>query len=156
MDLGVQRDFDVEHADRLDRTFENDLRLADAVTLVLQRIGDVANADRAVKLARVRRSANEDEFGAVNAGAGLLGLAAPRRVVGLEPFAVGLEHLAVGFVGAQRLLVRQQEVARVAVLDADDVADRTELLDAFEQDDFHDERSLTSRCRAAGPGGGRA
>ncbi len=142
VDLGVQRDLHVEHADRLDRALENDLRLGDVVALGLQRVGDVADADRTVELARVRRGADQDDLGSVDAGTGLGGFVAARGVLGLETLAVGFEHLAVGFVGAQRLLVRQQEVARVAVLDGDHVADRAELLDAFEQDDFHDERSL--------------
>src|SRR5690606_14702237 len=139
--LGVQSHLHVEHADRLDRTLEDDLRLVDVVTLGLERLGDVANVDRAVKLAGVRRGTNEHELGAVDIGAGLGGFVASRGVLGFEPLAIGFEDLAVGFVGAQRLLVRQQEVAGVAVLDGDHVADRAELLDAFEQDDFHDPSS---------------
>ena len=72
----------------------------------------------------------------------VFGLDAAIGIVGLDLGAVGFEQLAVGFVGAQRLLVGQQEIARKAVLDGDDVADGAELLDAFEQDDFHGSRSL--------------
>ena len=47
------------------------------------------------------------------------------------------EPLAVGFGGAQRLVLRQEEVAGVAVLDGDFVADVAGLADALEQNDFH-------------------
>ena len=84
--------------------------------------------------------------------------ASARRVgiVGLDLRAIGFEHLAVGFVGAERLLVGQQIVAGEAVLDLDHVADGAELLDALEQDDFHVLALLISRRREAGRGGGRA
>ena len=82
--------------------------------------------------------------------------ASTRGVVGFDLGAVGFEDLAVGFVGAQRLLVRQQEVAGVAVLDVHDIADPAQLLDAFEEDDFHFVSPLTSRGTAAGRSGGRA
>ncbi|KAG5729474.1 hypothetical protein E4T56_gene20938, partial [Termitomyces sp. T112] len=51
--------------------------------------------------------------------------------------ALGFEHLAVGFVGAQRLLVGQQEVTGVTVLHGDDVTDVAQLLDTFEENDLH-------------------
>ncbi len=59
------------------------------------------------------------------------------EIVGLELGALALEHLAVVFGGAQRFLLRQQEVAGVAVLDGDDVAHLAELADALKQDDLH-------------------
>ena len=40
-------------------------------------------------------------------------------------------------VRAERLLVRQQIVAREAVLDVHDIADAAKFLDSLEQDDFH-------------------
>jgi hypothetical protein len=60
-----------------------------------------------------------------------------RSVFGFDAGAVGFEDLAVGFVGAQRLLVGQQEVTGVTVLDVHDVADGAQLLDAFEENDLH-------------------
>ncbi len=45
--------------------------------------------------------------------------------------------LLVGLGGAERLVLRQEEVAGVAVLDGDFVADVTVLADALEQNDFH-------------------
>jgi hypothetical protein len=47
------------------------------------------------------------------------------------------ELLLVGFVGAQRLAERQQEVAGKAVLDLDGVAHLAEAGNAFEENDFH-------------------
>ena len=44
---------------------------------------------------------------------------------------------AVVLGGAQRLALRQQEIAREPVLDADDFTHLAELGDAFEQNDFH-------------------
>ena len=84
------------------------------------------------------RGADQHDLGSVKLGAFLFGFAAAFGVFLFEAFAVGFEHLAVRIVGAQRLLLRQQEVARVAVLDGDDIADPAELLDTFEEDDLHD------------------
>src|SRR3546814_4217337 len=47
------------------------------------------------------------------------------------------ENLLVGVVRAQGLAVGQKEVAGIAVLDGDDVADRAQLFDAFEQNYMH-------------------
>ena len=51
--------------------------------------------------------------------------------------ALDCELAAVGFGGAQRLALRQEEVAGVAVLDGDFVADVAVTADALEQNDFH-------------------
>src|SRR5690606_7272835 len=62
-----------------------------------------------------------------------LALEVPR----LELGALALELLLVGFVGAQRLALRQQEVAGVAVLDLDGFAHLAEAGNAFEKNDIH-------------------
>src|SRR4029079_13415835 len=72
----------------------------------------------------------------------LFGLCPAVGILFLDPRAVRLEHFAVGVVGAQRLLARQQVVARKAVLDLHHIADGAELLDAFKQDHFHGSFSL--------------
>ncbi len=59
-------------------------------------------------------------------------------VLGLDHRAVGLETLLVRLRRPQRLGAGQEEVAREARLDGDDVADVAELLDALEQDHIHD------------------
>src|SRR5690606_12519251 len=117
---------------------------------------DIAHADRTIELAGIGRGADQNHFHAVDILAGLLGFGALFRVFLFQALAVGFEDLAVGFVGAQRLLLRKQEVTGVAVPHGDDVTDRAQLLDAFEQDDFHGCALLTSRDRAAGPAYGRA
>jgi len=152
----VQRDGDVVHADRLDRAAHDHLLLVDRVALLGQAGNDVTDADRAVKLAGIRRSADQHHFGASDLFALLLGHNALLGVFGFETFAIGFEHLLVRFIGAQRLLLREQEVAGVAVLDGYDVADRAQLLDTFEEDDIHVSSPLTSRCRAASRCGERA
>ena len=60
-----------------------------------------------------------------------LGFLLELEVVGFELRALGLEVGAVVVGGAQRLLLRQQEVACVAVLDVDDVAHLAEAADAL-------------------------
>src|SRR3546814_11781489 len=65
----------------------------------------------------------------------------------LQTRTIGFEDLAVGLVGAQRLLARQQEVAGEAVLHLHHIADAAELLDSFEQNHVHVLALLTSRDR---------
>ena len=153
---GVQRDLDLMHADRLDWAVEHDLALGHLGALALQRLDDVAGRDRAVELAGVRRLADQLDGLAVDALRGLLGIDTLLGILGLDAGAIGLEQLLVALVGAQRLLVRKQVIARETVLDGDDVANGAQFLDAFKQDDFHGLALLTSRHRGAGRGGGRA
>src|SRR3546814_1150862 len=100
----------------LDRTVEHDLALDDLVAVGLKRLDDVAYRDRAVELAGVRRLADQRQRGAVEALGLLLGIGAAGSVLGLQTLTIGFEDLAVGLVGAQPLLARQQEVAGEAVL----------------------------------------
>ena len=66
-----------------------------------------------------------------------LGFRLALEVARLELRALAFELLLVGFVGAQRLALRQQEVAGEAVLDLDGVAHLAEAGNAFEKNDFH-------------------
>ncbi len=100
--------------------------------------------------------ADQDDLLALDIGRQLFGFAALVGIVRFDLCAVGLEDLLVGLVGAQRLLVGQQEVAGVTVLDGNDIADAAELFDAFEQNDIHGQMLLTSRRREAGRYGVRA
>src|SRR3954451_21916904 len=140
--FGVKRDLDLVHADRLDRAIEHDLALRHVSPFSLQRVDDVARADRTVKLAGVRSLADQLDSLAVDALRSRFGVAAAIGIVFLDLRAVGFEDLAVRFVGAERLLARQQVVAGEAVLDLHHVADSAELLDAFKQDHFYVEFSL--------------
>ncbi len=103
-----------------------------------QRRGDVAHVDRTIKLAGVRRGTDQDDFFALDLLAGLFGFAATFRVFLFQAVAVRFEDLLVGFVGAQCLLLREQEVAGIAVLYGDDVTDRAELFDPLKENDIHD------------------
>ena len=67
----------------------------------------------------------------------LLGFRLALEVAGLELATLAFELLLVGLVGAQRLALRQQEVAGEAVLDLDGVAHLAEAGNAFEKNDFH-------------------
>ena len=59
---------------------------------------------------------------------------------------------------APRGALRDQEVARIAVLDLDDVAEVAEVGDLFQKNDLHGVvlRPCAGRCTAASPGSGRA
>ena len=71
-------------------------------------------------------------------GSGLgSGLGAELEITHLELGALGLEPLHVGGGGAQRLALRQQEIAGIAVAHADDLAHLAELGDPLEKDHFH-------------------
>ena len=133
----MQRNAYVLHANRLDRAIEHDLVLGYLVTLGFQRLGKVARGNRSIELAGIGGLPNQLDRDAVQRLGILLRFGAALGVVGFDLGAVGLEHLAVRLVGAQRLATRQQEVAGVAVLDLHNVADVTELLDSFEQNDVH-------------------
>ena len=103
----------------------------------LSQRGDVARRHRAVELAAFGRLPQHGEALAVELLGDLFGLALLLEVARLELDLHGLEARAVFLGGAQRLALRQQEIARKAVLDAHDFAHLAELGDAFEQDHFH-------------------
>src|SRR5262249_39162099 len=55
-------------------------------------------------------------------------------------FDLGALRFELGFIGfgdAQRLVVRQQEIAREAIAHLHDIADAAEIFDAFQQNEFH-------------------
>ena len=102
----------------------------------------MSRADRAVEMADVRSLADKLDALALDVLRRLLGISALGLVFLLDALAVGLEDLAVRFVGAERLLAREEVVAGEPVLHLHHVADGAELLDALKQNDFHVERSL--------------
>ena len=115
------------------------------------RIGDVARGDRAVKLAAVAGLAHQRRRSCRRASRPTFSASLLRSRLRASSCAFWrLEIFAVGLGGAQRLLLRQQEVAGKAVLHLHLVAHLAELLDAFEQDHLHG-RSPTSRRKAAAP-----
>ena len=135
--LGVQRDARLVQSEGLDRPLENHLAAVDGEAARRHRLGDVARRHRAVELAGVAGRADGDEGLALELRGDGLGFLLELEVVGLELRALGLEVGAVVGGCAQRLLLRQQEVARVSVLDVDDVAHLTEAADALKQNDLH-------------------
>ena len=75
------------------------------------------------------------------------------EIARLELRPLALEALAVGFGGAQRLALRQQKVAREAVLDGDHVAHLSEAPDALEQNDLHVRHSCSCQIVSVVVGG---
>ena len=102
-----------------------------------ERLGDVARADRTVELAGFTGLADDHDGLAVEARGDAGGRFAALGIALFDRGALVFEPLAVGFGGAQRLLLRQEEVAGEAVLDGDFVADVADPADALEQNDFH-------------------
>ena len=134
------------------------LGLRDLEVDARQRIGDVGVGDRAEQAA-VDAGLLRDVNGAA------VHLLAQRLRRGellggglLELDAARLELLDRGLGGATRHPGRDQEVAGVAVLDLDDVAEVAEVGDLFQQDDLHGGllRTCAGRCTAASPGSARA
>src|SRR5690606_34683108 len=69
--------------------------------------------------------------------------------------------LLVGLVSAQRLALRQEEIAREAVPDLDGVAHLAEARNAFEKNDFHclvlsEPQAAESKSERQGASGGVA
>jgi hypothetical protein len=114
---------------------------------------------------------NGTEQAAINAGLArdlqhqalqLLGLALRGshgfRLDALELGSLLFEDLAVGVRCTLGLALRDQEVARIAVLDLDHVAEAAEVDHFFHQNHLHDRflAHCAGRCRAAAPGSARA
>ena len=136
-DFRMHGDGDVVLADGLDRRVQHDLAAADGDAVRLERGDDVANRHRAEQLAGFGSLTQHDDVAAVDLLGDLGGLALGLQVAGFE---FGLHAVELGAVvggGAQRLVALQEEVAGIAVPDADDFAHLAELGDAFQQNDFH-------------------
>ena len=61
------------------------------------------------------------------------------------------KRLRVVLGGAERLALRQEEVAGIAVADADDIAHLAEAGDAFEKDDLHGDSPCSVQVRGGAP-----
>ena len=99
--------------------------------------GDVARRDRAEQLADVGRLAHHDEALAVELAGDDVGVLLQFEIARFELRLHALELGAVVLGGPKRLALRQQEIAREAVLHADDFAHLAELGDTLQQDHFH-------------------
>ena len=91
----------------------------------------------AVELAGVAGLADGKECLAGELGCNRLGFLLELEIARFELGAVLLEALEVVGRGAQRLFLRQQEIARVAVLDVDHIAHLAEAADALQENDLH-------------------
>src|SRR5690606_31530895 len=106
------RDRAAGEADGLDRVVQLDLVAGDAEAFFRKNVGDVAGRNRTVELAGFTCRTNDDEGGAVELLGNGLGFGLALEVAGFELRALTFELLLVGFVGAQRLALGQQEIAR--------------------------------------------
>src|SRR5690606_10269964 len=114
------------------------LGLADLGAALGQRLGDLARADRAVQLALGRGvGVDRDRRFLAQAGLALLGLAQQGLRLGLVLGATGLELGQVGGRGGHGLALRHQEVAAVARLHRDLVAQVAQVGHFLQEDQFH-------------------
>src|SRR5262249_6425457 len=118
------------------------------------RVGDVAWADRAVKLAAVAGLTDQDEGFSVELLTDDFGFLLLLEIARFELRFLSLEIVAIGLCGAQRLLLRQEKVAGEAVLHLHFVAHLAELFDAFKQ--YHLHGTLTSEHKEEAPCSARA
>ena len=137
-DVGVQVDQHVVFADVAQRAFaHHDFRLLDRHAGGGQGVGDVARADRAVQLAFGRGVGGDGhrrafELGLAAFGAFQLGLG-----LGFVLGTLGFELGQVPSGGRHGLALRDQEVAAVARLHVDLVAEVAEVGDFLQEDQLH-------------------
>ena len=100
-------------------------------------LGNVAGGNRTVELTHFAGLTNDDDDLTVkllgNAAGGCLGLLVTLFNCG----ALGAELLEIALRGAQCLAAWQEEVAGITVLDADDIAELSEIWNAFEKNNVH-------------------
>ncbi len=137
---------------------EHDLLARDGEPGLGAGVGDVARGDRAVETARFAGLADDHRGQSADAFRHPLRLFPALDVLRLELCPLDFEAGTVVLARADCLLLRQQPVARVAGADPHDVAHLAEILDPLQQDHFDGGHGalLSSRCRAAAPGSGRA
>ena len=127
----MQRDRNLVLADRLDRRIHHDLRTVDGDAVSGERGDDVARGHRAVKLAGFGSLTQHGERLAFQLRHQLVGVALGDEVARLEVGAHRLELALVVLGRAQRLALRQQEIAGIAVAHFHDVADLAEAADTI-------------------------
>src|SRR5262245_43818257 len=145
--LGMQRNADGVEAEGLDRLVEHRLPAVDAEATGGDDLDDVARRHRAVELTGVAGLTNGSEALALELGGHCLRLLLQFEVARFQLGAVRFEALEVLLCGAQRLLLRQQEVAGIAVLDVDDIAHLPEAADALQKYDLHGGAPFSYRGR---------
>ena len=133
----MQSDAGGVDAERFDRLVEHDLAAVDAEAAGGDHLGQIARGDRAVQLAGVAGLADGEEGLALELAGDGLGFLLQLEVARLQLGALAFEAGEVILRGAQSLLLRQEEVAGVAVLDVDHVAETAPAFHTFEENDFH-------------------
>src|SRR5215471_13603580 len=136
-DFGMQRNRHLVQSGRLDRRVKRDLSATDGKALLRDQRRQVAGGDRAVKLTALGRLAQHREALTVELLRNFFRFSFLREVARFELDFHLLEARAVVPGRAQRFALRQEIVAREAVLDAYNVARLAELGDALKQDYFH-------------------
>src|SRR5579883_128333 len=151
--LGMQHYALLVETERLDRPLQYDLAAADREARLGDALRNVARRNGAVELSALAGLADDHHREPLELRCHLLGLALAREVLRLELSALGLEIGEIVLGRAQRLLLRQEEVAGVAGSHIDHLAHLAELLDPLQQNDLHHGRaSLSAWRRAAGRG----
>src|SRR5438105_4875927 len=149
-DLGVESHDDVGGTELLERLVQLDLATVELnARLRAHRVGDVGRGHRAEELAALARARPKLDLRAHETRRELICRAAiallARRAV--APHALGLSNDALRCL--QREPARDQEVARVAIGDIEQVALATEVVHVLPQDDLHDDSSSSPASTSA-------
>ena len=133
VDLHRNGDF----AERLERVGQVDLPLVDLESLGDERLRDVGRSDRPVQGVVLADAAGDLDLGLREPLAVGFRLRLFLEIARLGGVPLALDLLLVGLGDGERQLARQQEVARVAVGDLDNLAASAEVIDVFSENDFH-------------------
>ena len=133
----MESDLHRVEADGLDRRIEKHVVARDLEPGGGGRFCDIPGRDGAIELARFAGLAQDHEALAFELAAVAHGGLAALFIFGFENGAVALEFCPVGVGRPQRLVLREEVIAGIAVLDLDDFTHAAELLDALEKNDFH-------------------
>ena len=137
VDLRMEDDSDVVQAEAFQCPLKHDLVAVDLQVHGFASLGDVPRGDRAVEIAAFGSLPDDDDGESLNFGGDGFGLLLALEVAGFDLGPVALEAGAVLGRGAGRLAPRQKIVARVAVLDLDQIAHLAQALHPFEKHDLH-------------------
>src|SRR5919197_3434032 len=149
-DVVVEPDRYDDLAERLDRLVQRDPTALDLDRIPLQELHDVLRGHRAEELALFGGLPTLFEDEGLDPVAHRLGLAFDAIRLGVLLLPDLLEVLEVAGGGAERELLRDEIVARVAVGDVAELAAATEFGDVVQQDDAHGSRSTPSPGTARG------
>src|SRR5262245_5837564 len=150
-DLGMEADRDGRLAERLDGLVERDASPLDLQPLRDQEVDDVLGGDRAEELPLLGRLAMLLIRQGFDATAGRVGITLDTIGLRLLLLFDVVEVLEVAGGGAERELLRNEKVARIAVRYVAHLAPAADLRDIVEQDDLHRVPSPSPRTATAPP-----